>query len=223
MPKNKRKSKTVKIGAPPLTEAAIEKAKALAECARLEALPPHERFLEEAKKRQNRPYADSLMRVTFPSLRAIKHVNGVIMLVADNVAATKQAIIEAEDMLGPAASHEEVLKEAERRKVKTTLMSVQTFKRNLLNVLQLCNGHAEMFGAGSGGGALKDIYKEGVAAIQEAEKYWESQNRILTKEIKEFMNTGIATDERTFAILLGKDWKTDNTLDPETKKLLGFL
>ena len=107
--------------------------------------------------------------------------------------------------------------------IKTTLMSVKMFKRNLLNVLQLCNGHAEVFGAGSGGGALKDIYQEGVAAIKEAEKYWESQNRILTKEIKDFMNVGVATDESTFAILLGKDWKTDNTLDPETKKLLGFL
>ena len=223
MPNNKRKSKTVRIDAPPLTDAAIEKARALAECARLEALPPHERFLEEAKKRQARPYADSLMRVTFPSLRAIKHVNGVIMLVADNVAATKQAIAEAEDILGPAASHEEVLKEAEKRKVKTTLMSVKTFKRNLMNTLQLCNGHSELFGAGSGGGALKDIYQEGVAAIKEAEKYWESQNRILTKEIKDFMNVGVATDEATFSILLGKNWKTDNTLDPETKQLLGFV
>ena len=223
MPTNKRKSKTVKNAAPPMTEAAIAKAAALAECARLAALPPHERLLEEAKKRQDRPYADSLMRVTFPSLRAIKHVNGVIMLVADNVSATKQAIREAEDILGPAASHEAVLKEAEKRKVKTTLMSVNRFKRNLLNTLQLCNGHPEMFGAGSGGGALKDIYQEGVAAIKEAEKYWEANNRVLTKELKDFMNNGLATDESTFAILLGKNWKTDNTLDPETKRLLGFI
>ena len=37
------------------------------------------------------------------------------------------------------------------------------------------------------------------------------------------MNEGLSTDEATFSLLLGKNWKTDNTLDPETKKLLGFV
>jgi len=208
---------------PPMNDAAIRKALAMAECERLSKMAPHERFEEEAKRRQSNPYADSLMRVTFPSLRAIKHVKGVIMLVADDVAATKQAMAEAEDALGAGASPEEILKEAERRKVRTTLLSVGMFKRNLMNTLMLCNGHSELFGAGSGGGVLKDIYQEGMAAIQEAEKYWAKHNKVLTKEVKDFMNSGSATDERTFEILLGKDWKLDDTLDHETKKLLGLV
>ena len=44
------------------------------------------------------------------------------------------------------------------------------------------------------------------------------------KDIKDFMNgPGLATDQASFSLLLGKDWKTDNTLDDETKKLLGFV
>jgi len=222
MPNAKRKRKTVDTNSSEhaVNQAAIDKALALAECERLAKLKPHERLLEEAKKRQN--VADSMMRVTFPCLRGIKHVNGVIMVIADDNAATKQALIEAQDILGPAASAEDVMKEAEKRKIKTSIMSVRVFKRNLLNTLMLCNGHSEMFGSGSGGGALKDIYQEGVAAIQEAEKFWIKNNKNLTKEVKDFMNEGLSTDEATFSLLLGKNWKTDNTLDPETKKLLGF-
>lgn len=223
MPKQKTKSKTVDVNSQEhaVNQAAIDKALALAECERLAKLPPHERLLAEAKKRKDVP--DSLMRITFPVLRGIKHANGLILVIADDNAATKQALKEAADILGPSASAEEVLKEADRRKIRTSIMSIRVFKRNLLNTLVLCNGHADMFGASSGGGALKDIYSEGIAAIQEAEKWWASNNRVLTKDLKNFMNNGLATDESTFAILLGKNWKTDNTLDPETKKLLGFV
>lgn len=224
MPTKKSKSQTVK-GEPlkrKLTDAEIEKIKAIEEAERLEKLPPHERLREMAKRRVE--YADSLMQVTFPTLKAIKHVNGVIMLVADSTAAMKQAITEAEALLGPAASHADVMAEAERRRNKTTLMSVRTFKRNLLNTLQLCNGRAEMFGAGTGGGQLKDIYNEGVAAIREAEKFWAKENKNLTKEVKDFMNgAGVTNDESSFAMILGPDWKHSNFLDPDTKKLLGIV
>ena len=224
MPKRKSKSKTVDTNSQEhaVNQAALEKMAAMAECERLAKLPPHERLLEEAKKRKDVP--DSLMRVTFPVLRGIKHANGLILVIADDNAATKQAMREAADILGPAASAEEVLREAEKRKIKTSIMSIRVFKRNLLNTLVLCNGHSEMVGAGRGGGVLKDVYKEGIAAIQEAEKWWASNNRVLTKDIKDFMNgPGLATDQASFSLLLGKDWKTDNTLDDETKKLLGFV
>ena len=201
-----------------ISNAAIERAAAIAEAERLEKLPPHERLKEIAKQRQN--VSDSLMRVNFPSLRAIKNVKGLIMVVADDSAALKQAIKEAESALGPTATPEAIMNYAEAHRVKTTLMSLKVFKRNLLTTLRLCNGHAEMFGAGSGGGALKDVFEEGAAAIKEAEKYWEDHNNRISKELKDFMSVGTTTDEDAFALVLGKNWKSD--LDPDTKQLLGF-
>ena len=226
MPTKRRKSKTVNqqriTVMPNAKEVAERRAAALAEAERLEKLAPHERIMEAAKAR-DRVTAD-MMRVSFPSLRAIKHIKGVIMVVADPTESMKQAIVEAENILGPKAPHDEIMKLAERRRNKTTLMSVNTFKRNLMNTLMLCNGHAEMFGMGSGGGALKDIYHEGVAAIKEAEKYWAKENKHLTKELKDFMNgPGVSSDADTFGIILGEDWKKNPALDPDTKKLLGIL
>ena len=222
MPTKKSKSVTVKGPAPMTTDAMIEKAKAIAECERLEKLPPHERMAEAAKRK--REYADSLMRVNFSSLRGIKHTQGCIMVIADDAAALKQALVEAEDILGPKATPEEIMQEAERRRNKTTLMSVRVFKRNLLNTLMLCNGNSELFGAGSGGGQLKDIYSEGVAAIREAEAFWSKNNKTLTKEVKDFMNgAGITNDKESFSVILGPDWKNSPDLDPDTKKLLGIV
>ena len=223
MAKKTSKSKTVKrdsIEVSCASDAAIERALAIEEAKRLEKLPPHERLKEIAKQRQH--IQDSLLRVNFPSLRAIKHTNGVIMVVADDNAALKQAIEEANGVLGPAASNKDIMAYAEKNRVKTTMMSVRTFKRNFANVLRMCNGNAEVFGAGSGGGQLKDIYTEGKAAIQEAEKFWEKNNNVLTKEMRDFMNIGQTTDENLFTKIAGKDWKADIGLDIDTKKLLGF-
>lgn len=202
------------------SDAAEERRKALAECMRIRSMSPSDRLAEAA--RRDRSYADSKMRVTFPSLRDIRHVKGVIMLVADNAASMREALKSAEDTLGPGVSHEAIMKYAEQHRVKTTLMSVATFKRNLMTVLRMVNGHAEMFGAGSGGGVLKDIYQAGVSAIAEAEKFWAGNNKILTQGIKDLMTMGSSTDEAMFSAVLGKEWKRDNTLDPETKKLLGL-
>lgn len=222
MPTKSSKSKTAKNARKPLiSNAAIERAAAIAEAERLEKLPPHERLKEIAKQRAN--ISDSLMRVNFPSLRAIKNVKGLILVVADPTSALKQAMKEAEAALGPTASPEQIMGYAEAHKVKTTLMSLKVFKRNLMTTLRMCNGHAEMFGAGSGGGALKDVFEEGAAAVKEAEKYWEAHNNRISKELKDFMSVGASSDENTFALILGKNWKSDDTLDPETKKLLGFV
>lgn len=222
MAKKTTKSKAVResIEVHCASDAAIERALAIEEAKRLEKLPPHERLREIAKSRQN--VHDSLMRVNFPSLRAIKHTNGVIMVVADDAAAMKQAITEAEAVLGPAATSKEIMDYAEKNRVKTTMMSVSIFKRNLMNVLRMCNGNSEVFGAGSGGGQLKDIYTEGKAAIQEAERFWEKNNKVLTKEMKDFMNIGQTTDEVMFNNIAGKNWRADIGLDVDTKKLLGF-
>lgn len=222
MPTKNSKSKTAKKRSqkPLISNAAIERAAAIAEAERLEKLPPHERLVEIAKQRQD--VSDSLMRVNFPSLRAIKNVKGLILVVADETSALKQALKEAEAALGPKASPEQIMGYAEAHKVKTTLMSIKVFKRNLLTTLRLCNGHSEMFGAGSGGGALKDVFEEGAAAIREAEKYWEDHNNRISKELRDFMAVGTSSDEDTFSLILGKDWKSDDTLDPETKQLLGF-
>ena len=223
MPTKKRKSKDrkpeIKVGLNH-KEVAVLRAQAIAEAERLEKLSPSERILEAPKNRDK--VTSDMMRVNFPSLRAIKHVKGVIMVVADPAEAMKQALIESQDILGPKASPDEVMQLAEKRRNKTTLMSVATFKRNLMNTLMLCNGHSEMFGAGSGGGALKDIYQEGVAAIREAEKYWAKENKHLTKELKDFMNgAGITNDDASFDVILGTGWRT--TLDEDTKKLLGAV
>lgn len=197
--------------------AAAARAAALAECARLRAMTPAERVVEAGKR--DRPYADSLMQCTFPSLRAIRHVNGVILLVADDVSATRQALAAVTDALGPDASAKEVLDKVDKTRVRTTLMSVSMFKRNLANVLALVNGNAQYFGAGTGGGQLKDIYQEGLAAIKEAEAYWRKENKILTEQLRSLMMSGSATDEASFDTILGKDWK--KSLDPDTRKLLG--
>ena len=218
---NKTSSRTIRV-MPNAKEVAERRAAAIAEAQRLEQLAPHERIMEAAKARDN--VTSDMMRVTFPSLRAIKHIKGVIMVVADPTESMRQAVIEAENMLGPKASHDEIMKLAEQRRNKTTLMSVSRFKRNLMNTLMLCNGHSEIFGAGSGGGALKDIYQAGVAAIKEAEKFWAKENKNLSKELKDFMNgPGVLSDSSTFSVVLGEDWKKNPALDPDTKKLLGIV
>lgn len=222
MAKKTTKSKAVRehVEVSCASDAAIERALAIEEAKRLETLPPHERLKAIAQQRQH--IHDSLMRVNFPSLRAIKHTNGVIMVVADDNTALKQAIEEAHGALGPAASDKDIMDYAEKNRVRTTMMSVRTFKRNFANVLRMCNGNAELFGAGSGGGQLKDIYSEGKAAIQEAERFWEKNNKVLTKAMRDFMNIGQTTDETMFQQIAGKDWKADIGLDIDTKKLLGF-
>jgi hypothetical protein len=221
MPANRVKGTAVRKTKRLISNAAIEKAAAIAEAERLEKLPPHERLAEVAKQRQD--ISDSLMRVNFPSLRGIKNVKGLILVIADDSAALKQALKEAEAALGPTASPDAVMNYAEAHRVKTCLMSVKVFKRNLMTTLRLCNGHAEMFGAGSGGGAIKDVFEEGTAAIKEAEKYWEDHNNQISKELRDFLTVGTSTDKDTFDLVLGKDWKNDDTLDPETKKLLGLI
>ena len=226
MPTKKSKSKAVSkqnnehVRANFASDAAIERAIALAEADRLEKLPPHERLQEIAKQRQ--ACSDSLMRVNFPTLMAIKAIKGVIMLVVDDHRALQEAIKVAEHTLGPKATQQQILDHAEKNKTRTTLMSVSTFKRNLALVLRMCNGHAEKFGYGSGGGQLKDLFAEAQAAIQEAEKFWERNNTKLTKEMHDFMNNGQTNDEKMFSLILGKNWKEESSLDDDTKKLLGM-
>ena len=224
MPKKKQSQKAAlkeRVEVNCASDAALERAMAIAEAKRLETLPAHERLKAYAEERKH--VADSLLRVNFPSLKDIKHVRGLIVVVADDQAAMRVALEEARGALGDAASPQELMDYAEKHKVKTTFMSIRVFKRNLMNVLRMCNGNSEIFGAGSGGGQLKDIYQAGKAAIQEAEAYWNAHNTGMSKEVKDFMSVGSTTDETMFTKLAGENWREEAGLDADTKKLLGFV
>lgn len=201
----------LKISKEKATDELLEKAKKLEARAKMSAV---EQLEDMAKDRD--PYADSKMQQTFPTIKNVVAIKGKILIIVDELYATKLALEEAVNVLGVLAKPQDIMEYVESHKNRTTLLTVGKFMRNISNLLYLAKNHPDMFGSGTGGGPLKDFMEAARAAIKEAHDYLVKNfgNDVGDVPATELgFNVPETTNLQEFARILGEDW--EEALTPE--------
>lgn len=179
-----------------ITDVDLKRVAQLEEDAR--TLTPLQRLKKMAKEQED--YSRDKMQQRFSSIKSIKNYKGLIYIEVDSHDSRRAATEEAIKVLGLDAPHTEFMDYVASRTYHDTIMSVETFMRNIKLLVTMATMAPEYFS--KGGGELKDLMKEAREAVKEARKYIKKE--YLSKLPKE-----------TAAILVSRNFSTE---DP---KLLG--
>lgn len=173
-------------------------------------------------------YLDSKMQQHFPSLQAIKAVQGMILLIADEKKAYDAAVEYARQLVGievEMTDPEAFSKVVSDHWVHTTLMSVSRFRINFLTIMEAAAKYPQYFGDGRGGSVLRDVYKEARAAVLEAEAYLKKHGDELPEGALSVIDGPefILDDPKQFERVLGFGWEKNLTREQQSnlKNILG--
>lgn len=179
----------------------------IAKWEKLASMNAVERLDEIAK--DDTPYKEDKLQQNFSSIRAIKSVNGFIVIEVDEHDSRQAAIDTAFRVLGPLAPEKDIKNYIAEHTNTTTMMSVKKFKRNLRNLAVMVAQLPEYFGANKGGTVAKDIMREGLAAIRESKKYLIKNAHTIPPMILEaLLGDELQTcDPEKFKTYLGEGWE----------------
>lgn len=173
-------------------------------------------------------YLDSKMQQQFPSLQAIKAVQGMILLIADEKKAYDAAVDYARQLVGievEMTDPERFMKVVSDHWVHTTLMSVSRFRINFLTIMEAAAKYPHYFGDGRGGSVLRDIYKEARAAVLEAEAYLRKHGDELPEGALAVIDGPefVLDDPKQFERVLGFGWEKNLTKEQQNnlKRVIG--
>ena len=178
------------------------------------SMKPHERVVAFDKKLQSNPYASSLMKLSFPTVKAIKHVDGFIVIVIDETKALKRAMDIAKESLPPDTSDAALYEYAKKTAVKTAALTPKLFKNNLRYIMEYTSQSPFYMALDSNRkDTLKDLFSDALAALKEAMEYrrhhpddfaLDSVNRL----DKRFAGGECSVTSSNFSLLFGNDWKS---------------
>lgn len=178
------------------------------------SMQPHERLQAFDKKLNDNPYASSLMKLSFPTVKAIKNVDGFIVVVIEECKALERALKIAKESLPPDTSDADVYKYAKEHAVKTAALTPKLFKNNLRYIMEYTSQSPFYMALGlNKKDELKDLFSDALAALREALEYrrhhpddfaLDSINSI----DKRFADGECAVTATNFALLFGNDWKS---------------
>ena len=178
------------------------------------SMKPHERVLYYADKRSKDPYGNLNMAIRFPDIRAITHFNGFILVIVDEKQALERAVRIATENLGPEATSVDIMKEAQRRAIRTTALPLKTFITNLRYISQFTTNSPYYTSLdASRKSELRDIFSDAMAAIKEAKAYRHHHPDEFMVENISKLDARLARGEYPvhiddFALTFGKDWKS---------------
>lgn len=188
-----------------------------------DSMKPHERLADFSKKIDEDPYARSRMSMSFPTIRAIKHVDGFILVVIDEKKAFERAVKIAEESLPPDASPVEINEYANKIALKTAAIPPKIFKNNLRYIMDYA-AHSPFYLANDlpNKSDLKDLFSDATAALREAYKYRKQHPEGYALDNmygdRRFNAGECKVTPENFALVFGKNWK-----DKLGEDLMGVL
>jgi hypothetical protein len=167
-----------------------------------------EKILDASK--DTTPYKDSRLQQHFSAIKSIRNIRGFIYIEVDELDSLNATKLKAFRVLGPMASPEEYRQYISEHTLKSVLLSVPKFVRNLRIVLNFAKTAPQYFGSGSGGGTLKDIIEESMGAIRDAREYLRLHRHNMPELLYEYLrNSEMQTNNKAeFVKYLGDDWES---------------
>lgn len=179
-----------------------------------QSMKPHERLESFAKEREKDPYAKGKMSMSFPDIRAIKHFNGFILVIVDEKQALERSMKAVANGMGPDASPVEIMKQAQKRAIKTTALPLKTFINNVRYLADMTT-HSQFYTtlAANKKSELHNVFEDALAAIKEAKKYRHHHPDEFRIENIHDGDARFACGEcpvrpKDFALVFGHNWKS---------------
>lgn len=173
----------------------------------------------------NSLYKDDRMKQRFGSIKRITSIRGSIFIEVDEDRALKAAKNIAFRVLGPLADPDTYKKFVAENTSKSTVMSIKTFLRNIKSLATMVSINPDAFGAGKGGGEIRNILEDAKGAISDARAYLKKHRLDMPEGAYDLMMGGNlqVTDPKQFATYIGEDWRkelTEKAKAEEASKLL---